>query len=313
MKTKKTKKKNKTKKRKKTKYDFLFKQFIELRKKIKDPLNNDLYKLYQSVKKWENYKIVKPLGWKIDREDTCNEYNTITIFQKYVEYKKYRSVIEKYLVYEDKKIMVFTPHDKDGIKSNNYLKSSEIKDINSSKIHYLAIPKKRLWNIVTIKKSDIPLLEHCQNVLKKLIKLALRSNNSENNENNEILNEKTLYNHYNNMNDCNKKRISMLHGQNISEYDSKLYHENNIETSVHIFPMATVYWLHIHGYVKSLNTIKNNVFYYKQLRLDKIIKYLKNEKYNNKKKTIKLCSIFKNKKKKYINILNNLDDNFSII
>ena len=302
----------KTKKLRKKSKNLLIEQFIKIKKKT--ITDNKLKLLISSVKQWQNYEIISPIKWGIYRYDTKKdvEYSNIDIFQKYVEDPKYKKIIKKHLIYEDEKILVFVPHeDPDGKntwlstsinKNNNYNKT------NSSQIHYIAIPKIRIWNIITLERKHLELLIYIRTILTKLIKLALRSDDCYLNICNKetpiktVLNKNILDKMINNINNCSMdENFYMPYGQNFSNFTAKKYHDNNIETSVHLFPVATVYWLHIHGYVSSLNTLKNTLLYYKQLKINNIIPYLENNRRNFiiKDHIKRLCKKDSDKKKLY--------------
>ena len=311
-KKKKTKKHNpkKTKQKRIKKKFSIFQEFLNIRKRAEKDIK--LKQIFQSAHEWENYNIITPIPWNIYREDTKEtvNYDRVSIFQKYIENKSYRKKLSKFIVYEDKKILVFVPHRNDKRISNNISESNNYTKINSSRIHYLAIPKKRLWNIITSTSEHLPILKHCRKVLNKLIRLALRSDDVHS-DNYEILNPKSLSSKLKNMKDSSKIRNTMHYGQNLSNYVSEKFHDNSIDYSVHLFPMATVYWLHIHGFVESMNTIKNTVLYYKQLNLNQIINYFEKKKIN-KEKNIELCNKDIKIRENYFKTLKDLNINLSV-
>ena len=68
-----------------------------------------------------------------------------------------------------------------------------------------------------------------------------------------------------------KNNLYLQLGQNINNDICKKYHDDTIQFSLHTFPMATQYWLHMHGYVESLLTNKGYKQSFKQIVLVNLV------------------------------------------
>ena len=100
----------------------------------------------------------------------------LSIFQKYVE----KGLKNNKLIYEDKLIQCFFPgpqHSPPYVWSDNIKKVDNIKTVRHSKVHFLVIPKKRIFNIISLKKKHIPLLKYMNKIGIMIAKIILRADN----------------------------------------------------------------------------------------------------------------------------------------
>lgn len=251
--------------------------------------NNHEFK--RAVNNWENYK-TENIG--INNPD-------LSIFQKYVE----KGLKNNKLIYEDKLIQCFFPgpqHSPPYVWSDNIKKVDNIKTVRHSKVHFLVIPKKRIFNIISMKKKHIPLLKYMNKIGIMIAKIILRANNFTQCSRNKFrddwcsfppMNKEGLVKTYNLLTNHIKcydgyhvvdpKLVPYIpSGQNLQSTISEEYFDSHINGYFHLYPLNSVDWLHLHIQVDNLRTYKGIVESYKNIHIDEIIKHLNTKNKNTK-------------------------------
>lgn len=227
-------------------------KYIIARKKFNN--SND----YNTIIDWENYKtndlILSDTNISINGN---NKDKTIPVFQKIVE----NNINKEQIIYEDDKIIALIPMKNDKPDSELNLMSY---------CHFLLIPKRRIYNAVSLKITDLPLLLYMKYVGNKIMKTLLTSNYDSNKKLNNMSYKDLKYMGFN----YNK---NLRTGLGLSIKSAKQQYKS-LQFSVHLSPKHSVSYLHIHCYIENLmlDTVDKNYY------LSHVINYF----YNLKNKII---------------------------
>ena len=138
-------------------------------------------------------------------------------------------------------------------------------------VHLLVIPTKRIYNGITVKKEDIPLLRAMQQAGKFWYKVLCNKDSSITYSKNWILEGNYLIN-------GKGKGIIQKDDMSKSVYTdlNKKIEDIDIETTFHLYPNQSIGWLHMHIFSKVLATTGYDLHGYKNVPVSDIINNLQN-------------------------------------
>jgi hypothetical protein len=205
--------------------------------------------------------------------ETKNKLSTIkeTIFQLFVEKK----IKLDTLIYEDAHIMVFLPagryNDTTPLNRNPTSIHKAGGSAIMSHIHILIIPKKRIYNAVTLNTSHIKLLEHIKIISTKIVSAMLTADSFS--ETGEIIPLSKPFG-VKNINALQLGYTKYIPGGMDLDINTAKKFIKSIKHSVHIYPNHSVPYLHIHCYISDLKTRNGKLIDHKNYPLNKVIEYI---------------------------------------
>lgn len=145
-----------------------------------------------------------------------------------------------------------------------------------SLVHVLVIPKKRIYSALTLKKSDIPLIETMQNVADKWVRYLTMADSTVPFSKQWVL-EGGMSANPDNIEKfkITPKDMSLVNNSRAT-YDCPVLHADHIPVATTFHLNHSVGWLHMHGFANNLLTSGYDVHFEKNVPVDTILNELNN-------------------------------------